>query len=65
MRLTDEETEQAARRLYATSLKKNWDAADDNAKQGIRQIVTEMARKMGERSPEALRVFMLWMGDDP
>jgi hypothetical protein len=62
--LTDAETAEAAARHVKSSVGKSWSGLSDNQKQGYRHIVTKLATKLDTpRTPEAVFVFMAWMGD--
>ena len=63
MNLTSEEIDRGAELLCKAALKKSWDELPDDERNGIRMLVTEIANKVdAPRSPEAIAVFMAWMG---
>jgi hypothetical protein len=62
--LTDAEIEEAAARLVKSSVGKSWPDLPDNQKHGYRMIVTKLAASLDTpKTPEAVFVFMTWMGD--
>ena len=62
--LPDAETEEAAARLVKSSVGKSWSDLPDNQKHGYRMIVTKLAASLDTpKTPEAVFVFMAWMGD--
>ena len=64
MILTDAEIEEAAARLVKSSVGKSWSDLSDDQKRGYRIIVTKLAASLDTpRTPEAVFVFMAWMGD--
>jgi hypothetical protein len=64
MQLTDAETEEAAQRLARTS-GETWSGMSELNRVGMRMLVRDLAAAIdAERSPEALLVFMTWMGDE-
>lgn len=58
MTLTESEIREAVRRL-----RKTVDASVGD-ELGLRHVAIGLAAKLPERTPEGVRVFMLWMGDD-
>jgi hypothetical protein len=66
MTLEPDEIEEAARRLAKNSLGKDWDTLDANEREGFRLVVVGLAGKLkAERTPEAVHVFLTWMGEAP
>jgi hypothetical protein len=64
MTLTDAEIGEAARRL-ARSGKKDWALLSEREREGFCMVVSTLAAELDvEHSPEALLVFMTWMGDE-
>jgi hypothetical protein len=62
--LTDAEIEEAAARLVKSSVGKSWSDLSDNQKRGYLIIVTKLAASLDTpRTPEAVFVFIAWMGD--
>jgi hypothetical protein len=65
MRLTEEEIEEGAERLCRSSGFGVWRDLELGKRKGLRAVVRRLADQVKvERSPGALRAFMLWMGDD-
>jgi len=71
MKLTDAEIEEGARRLYtatrdAHEAMPDWPQLEPKRQRAYREIVNNLALALGgDRSPEAVEVFLIWMGDRP
>lgn len=64
MNLTDDQAIEAARRMVK-GLGKSYADMCEGEQTAYRTLVVALAKDLGgEDSPAALRVFMLWMGDD-
>ena len=69
MILTDDEIDEAAERLHRSSTVGDEPVIFSRLpllkQKGYREIVVDLASQIDlPHSPEAVRVFMLWMGDD-
>jgi hypothetical protein len=66
MTLTEEEVGEAASRLWQQTFGKELSAATTDEHLYARTLVKELAAQLSvDRSPEAVEVFMVWMGDGP
>lgn len=67
MILTAEEIKEGAKRLAKSSLNKSWDDLSATERAGFAMVVVNLAAAgpLAEvkHSPEAVHVFLAWMGD--
>lgn len=65
MELTPDEIEQGAELLCKSALKKSFSDLPSNERMGLRILVRKLAKLVAvPHSPEAVTVFMAWMGEN-